>query len=954
MAVLKSPMTRIASGVSHAIAAVAAMASLAAQAVPSGRYGAPEGAGVFAAAPSIPFSDSTSLCSLQWGGPNGGFRSPLQTPEQWRSVCAAEAARGNLDAQTLYGQLVLYGFAGVPSDSGLAILRAAAINGQRVAQRIVGSLYERGDRVPRDLAAARLWLNRGAALGDGVAADMLGMLDYTGDGGKPDFDAAYREFVQAATHDDARGAANAGRMLAAGWPGTPKDPAGAAAWFIRGAVHGDADAQYLLGRVLLFGTGVEKDETKASGWFRAAAAQHQREAIALLGELYLRGSGVPVDARHGFALLLQAANQGSTYAQRRIGELYSKGTGVAADDANARIWLREAALNGDPMAQFELAISYRSGKGGPVDLDGALGWMRSAADAGFAPAQNDLGTMLQKGEGGPPNFPEARAWYERALAQGLGVAAQNLAVMAAQGIGMPRDEAQAYRYAKMGAQRGDPRSELWAGSMLSSGIGVKADKAAGLAWQVKAANDGDTEAAVFVAQRYFAGIDVARDDALAESYLKRAADQGNPRAQTALAGLLLKRSAVANLPMAKALLLKAIAQHFGPAYAGMGELYANGTGMQPNVPTAIDWFARGAALNDAASERDLCQTYTNTFGPAHDVDKALHWCAAAAAAGDKIAMGALASGLVPELPEAARAYWQWRLASKGDATYANTLAETYDVGRGVPVDHAAALYWFRFASMHGNAAAQSALARHLFTGVGGQRDDDEAFKWATRSAAHSADGMMLVGESYLFGRGVVKDVVAALKWLTLAADAGSAQAAIDLANCYETGEGTARDALLAQRWYRKAAALGSQEAAIALALKALTEGGEGSIISEHDRFWLARAATDSTASDSAGAGTANVNDEEHATSLALSALDRASLSQPFAQFETGILFWRGRGVMQDRALGDAWLRRAAATLSTRAGWHACARAAQVVEARVRASLTEAEKARADLLSAAGP
>jgi TPR repeat protein len=560
--------------------------------------------------------------------------------------------------------------------------------------------------------------------------------------------------------------------------------------------------------------------------------------------------------------------------------------------------------------------------------------------------------MLQKGEGGPPNFPVAREWYERALAQGLGVAARNLTVMAAQGLGMPRDEAQAYRYARLGAQRGDPRSELWVGSMLSSGIGVEAQKAAGLAWQRKAANDGDTEAELLVAQQYLSGIDVARDDALAEGYLKRAADQGNPRAQTALASLLLRQSAVANLSVAKAWLFKAIAQHFGPAYAVMGELYAKGPGAQPDLPTAIEWFARGAALKDQASERDLCQSYASTFGPAHDAGKALHWCAVAAAAGDKIAMGALASGSVPELPMAARAYWQWRLASTGDATYAGILGEAYDLGRGVPVDHGAALYWFRYASMHGDAAAQSSLARDLFTGVGGQHDDYEAFAWATRSAARSADGMMLVGESYLFGRGVEQDVVAALEWLTRAADAGSAQAATDLANCYGTGDGAARDPVLAQRWYRKAAALGSEEAAIALALKALSEGDEPSIVSARDRFWLARAVADSSESDSAAAGDANGDNDEHATWLALLALDRARLSQPFAQFETGILFWRGRGVIRDKALGDAWLRRAAATLSTRAGWQACARAAQVVEARVRASLTEAEKARADLLAAA--
>lgn len=62
-------------------------------------------------------------------------------------------------------------------------------------------------------------------------------------------------------------------------------------------------------------------------------------------------------------------------------------------------------------------------------------------------------------------------------------------------------------------------------------------------------------------------------------------------------------------------------------------------------------------------------------------------------------------------------------------------------------------------------------------------------------------------------------------------------------------------------------------------------------------------------------------------------------------------FWRGEGVTRDKALGDAWLRRAQASLTDRPGWKAYAAAAKVVEARVRTALTEAEHARDDLLTA---
>jgi TPR repeat protein len=316
-------------------------------------------------------------------------------------------------------------------------------------------------------------------------------------------------------------------------------------------------------------------------------------------------------------------------------------------------------------------------------------------------------------------------------------------------------------------------------------------------------------------------------------------------------------------------------------------------------------------------------------------------------------MRELASGITPEqaVPAATRVYWQWRLAAAGDAVYESMLADSYDLGRGVPADFAAAVYWLRRAADQGNAQAQGSLAWHLYTGVGGQRDAREAYEWANRAAATNADAMALIGEASLYGRGVAKNGAVALDWFQKAAAAGSANAASALANLYQTGTVVARDDAHAAQWYRKAAALGSDKAAIAIALTAATRAGRA-VQNARTGYWLAlpdnpaTAAGNSTETAFAPTG----RNDGRAAWDALSALDEALGGEPFAQFQTGILFWRGDGLIQDRALGDAWLRRAQAAFAAQSGWQTYAEATRVVETRMRESLTGEEKDRADLLA----
>ena len=61
------------------------------------------------------------------------------------------------------------------------------------------------------------------------------------------------------------------------------------------AEHGDAEAQYNLGRMYANGEGVTRNAAEAVRWFRLAADQGNADAQNGLGVLYASGRGVPQD-----------------------------------------------------------------------------------------------------------------------------------------------------------------------------------------------------------------------------------------------------------------------------------------------------------------------------------------------------------------------------------------------------------------------------------------------------------------------------------------------------------------------------------------------------------------------------------------------------------------------------------------------------------------------------------
>jgi len=151
----------------------------------------------------------------------------------------------------------------------------------------------------------------------------------------------------------------------------------------------------------------------------------------------------------------------------------------------------------------------------------------------------------------------------------------------------------------------------------------------------------------------------------------------------------------------------------------------------------------------------------------------------------------------------------------------------------------------------------------------------------------------------------------------------------------------------ALNWHRKAAAKGSDISEIALALRALASGDTHGI-DANEAHWLME--DGQTGEASRRAGNASAAAGERGAWDALSCLDEALVGDAMMQYEIGVRYVTGDGIALDRALGDAWLKRAQASFAAEPGFRVYAQATQIVEARVAARLSADERERARRLA----
>ena len=113
------------------------------------------------------------------------------------------------------------------------------------------------------------------------------------------------------------------------------------------AKDGNADCQFILGRILETGSAGPKDPGAAADWYRKAADAGLAKARNNLGGLYYRGEGVPKDSRVAAEWFSKAAYQNYADAQFSLASLYETGDGVPKSISEAKKWYTEVTKSAD-------------------------------------------------------------------------------------------------------------------------------------------------------------------------------------------------------------------------------------------------------------------------------------------------------------------------------------------------------------------------------------------------------------------------------------------------------------------------------------------------------------------------------------------------------------------------------------------------------------------------------
>ena len=246
-----------------------------------------------------------------------------------------EAARGGRFAEYQVARAKSFGVEG-PADEKAACAAHRRLSETETfpqLQNSVGYCYQyAGLSDNPDWGKARFWYEKAAASRYPFALRNLGTLYQKGQGVPRDFAKARDYYRQAAELGEVGDAYNLAEMLAAGEGGDP-DPMAALDHYRRAAELGSTAAMLALGARAELGVGVPQSFETAAEWYRKAADAGDANGQFKRGSLILDGKIQTTEP--AMSWFRRAAEQGSMAGRLSVAWCFEKGLGGAARDSKA-------------------------------------------------------------------------------------------------------------------------------------------------------------------------------------------------------------------------------------------------------------------------------------------------------------------------------------------------------------------------------------------------------------------------------------------------------------------------------------------------------------------------------------------------------------------------------------------------------------------------------------------
>lgn len=257
-------------------------------------------------------------------------------------MLSAQARNGNINALVTLEKAAKSGdrtaenwlgvYYGVQKDYGKAVFwsRKAAIQGDPLAEFVMGEVYFYGNGVPKNDSTALYWYKLAVVQGYHGAQAMLTKVQQ---------DLAAKASASSQTQAVARARTQ------------PQPPAET-----QSSAPATAEEQNLLGYAYYSGQGKPRNYAKALYWYRKAAAEGNASAENNLGVAYNYGKGVNKNYSRAVYWYRKSAEQGNPSAQTNLGVAYYQGDGVKSSTKEAIHWWTKSARQGDARARSYLNV----------------------------------------------------------------------------------------------------------------------------------------------------------------------------------------------------------------------------------------------------------------------------------------------------------------------------------------------------------------------------------------------------------------------------------------------------------------------------------------------------------------------------------------------------------------------------------------------------------------------
>ncbi|MBV1863527.1 MAG: sel1 repeat family protein [Rhodobacteraceae bacterium] len=239
-----------------------------------------------------------------------------------RDTLQAAAESGDLEAQRILGEALLFGIEGIDQDkdSGLLLLEQSADGGNTAAKATLGKILLDGYYLAKDSRRGLLFLEEAAAAGSARAQVTLGNAFLWGLNVDTDLERAQSLLGQAAESGNIEALRVLGEQLIGGWV-LDGDIQSGLPMLENAVAKGDAKAKVILGTFILDGTQLEQDQAHALELFEEAAQSGNGEGLERYGETLMWSKRDPV-AAESYLRRAGELGRGSAWVALAKGAMY--------------------------------------------------------------------------------------------------------------------------------------------------------------------------------------------------------------------------------------------------------------------------------------------------------------------------------------------------------------------------------------------------------------------------------------------------------------------------------------------------------------------------------------------------------------------------------------------------------------------------------------------------------